>query len=268
MLAPWLELTKPRIGVFVVFAAFVGGLLASGPKPDFLHVAWAAVLVGMVAGSSCVFNHIIERDLDRKMERTAQRPLVTGRIGVRDAVFFGSALALIGTIGLGLVYGMLSALLGLGTLIAYALVYTPLKRHTSLNTVVGAIPGAMPPLLGYVAISGEMGPWAFMLFGILFAWQFPHFFAIAWLYREDYRRAGMMMLPAMPNSEGAAGQQSLLYGLVLLPVSMMPFWHGEAGLFYAVVSAVAGVVYVGASFAFARRENRKTARRLMLVSLV
>jgi len=267
-LAPWLELTKPRIGVFVIFAAMIGGLLGSGTDPDLLRVGIAALLVGAVAGSSCVFNHIIERDLDRLMVRTAKRPLVTGRIGVRDAVFFGSALALIGTVGLALAYGMLAALLGLGTLLAYALVYTPLKRHTSLNTVVGAIPGAMPPLLGYVAITGELGPWAFMLFGILFAWQFPHFFAIAWLHRADYKRAGMMMLPAMPNSEGAAGQQSLLYCLVLLPVSMMPYWHGEAGYPYAVIVALAGLIYVGASFAFSRQENRTTARRLMLISLV
>jgi protoheme IX farnesyltransferase len=268
VLSPWLELTKPRIGVFVIFAAMVGGVLASGAQPDFVRVAVAGLLVGCVAASSCVFNHIIERDLDRLMERTAKRPLVTGRIGVRDAVFFGSALALVGTVGLALYFGMLAALLGLATLLAYALVYTPLKRHTSLNTVVGALPGAMPPLLGYVAIAGDLGPWAFMLFGILFAWQFPHFFAIAWLHREDYRRAGMQMLPAMPNSEGDAGQQSLLYGLVLLPVSMMPFWHGEAGFFYALVAALAGVVYVGASFAFSRRENPKTARRLLYVSLV
>lgn len=268
LLAPWLELTKPRIGVFVIFAAMVGGLLGSAAEPDFVRVLLAGLLVGCVAGSSCVFNHIIERDLDRMMLRTALRPLVTGRIGVRDAVFFGAGLAVLGTVGLAMQFNMLAALLGLGTLAAYALVYTPLKRYTSLNTVVGALPGAMPPLLGYVAITGELGPWAYMLFAILFAWQFPHFFAIAWLHRADYRRAGMMMLPAMPNAEGAAGQQSLLYALVLLPVSMLPYWRGEAGIGYALVVALAGLVYAAASWAFSRRENPKTARRLMLVSLV
>ena len=264
----WLELTKPRIGLFVIYAAFTGGLLAVGPSAELARVALAAVLVGLVGSSASVFNQVIERDLDRTMERTRNRPLVTGRIHARDAVLFATVLGLCGTVGLAVWFNTLSALLGLATLVAYALVYTPLKRTTSFNTVVGAIPGAMPPLLGYVALSGSVGSWGWMLFAILFAWQFPHFLAIAWLYREDYARAGMKMLPALPGAQGIAGRQAFLYSLVLLTVSLLPGVRGDAGIVFTAVALVLGLLYAGASAAFAVRETRRTARLVLFASLV
>ena len=267
VLADYLVLVRPRISAFVLFAAFTGGLLGAGPEPDLARVALAALFVGLVGASSSVFNQVLERDSDRLMRRTASRPLPAERMSVRDAVVFGAVLGLLGVVGLAWSFQALSALLALSTLASYVLVYTPLKRHTSLNTVVGALPGAMPPLLGYVAVNGSAGPWGWMLFANLFAWQFPHFFAIAWLYRDEYRRAGMRMLPALPGAVGLAGRQALLYSLVLLPVSLIPAVRGEAGPVTVVAALVLGLAYLASSAAFAWRETRASARAVLLTSL-
>ena len=266
--ADWLTLVRPRIALFVVFAAFTGALLAAGPRADLGRVALAAALVGLVGASASAFNQILERDVDRLMRRTQDRPLPAQRIAVRDAVFFASGLGATGVAGLGFIFQPLSALLALSTLAVYVLVYTPLKRYSSLNTVVGAVPGAMPPLLGYVALAGAPGPWGWMLFGVVFAWQFPHFLAIAWLHREDYRRAGMRMLPALPGAGGLAGRQSLLYSLCLLPVSLLPGARGEAGPVYLLTALLLGLAYAGAAAAFAWREQRGSARLVLWISLI
>jgi protoheme IX farnesyltransferase len=267
LLEDWATLVRPRISAFVLLASFTGALLGAGPGTDLVRILGAALLVGLVGASSSVFNQVIERDVDGLMPRTWNRPLPTGRIAVRDAVLFGAALGLVGVAGLCVLFQPLSALLALSTLASYVLVYTPLKRATSLNTVVGALPGAMPPLLGFVALAGRPGPWAWLLFAVLFAWQFPHFFAIAWLYREDYRRAGMRMLPALPGAAGLAGRQALLYSLVSLAVSALPVLRGEAGPLYGWSAGILGAAYVAASGVFAWRETRSTARALLLVSL-
>jgi protoheme IX farnesyltransferase len=263
-----LTLVRPRISAFVVFAAFTGALLGAGPEAELGRVALAALLVGLVGASSSVFNQVLERDTDRLMARTANRPLAAERMSVRDAVLFGAALGILGTAGLALAFQPLSALLALSTLAVYVLVYTPLKRHTSLNTVVGALPGAMPPLLGFVALAGRPGPWGWQLFALVFAWQFPHFFAIAWLYKDEYRRAGMKMLPSLPGARGLAGRQALVYSLLLLAVSLLPGVRGDAGIVYSAAAFVLGAGYALASAAFAWRESRVTARTLLLVSLI
>jgi len=262
-----LVLVRPRISAFVLFAAFTGALLGAGPEAELGRVLVAALLVGLVGASSSVFNQVLERDTDRLMPRTWNRPLAAGRLSVRDAVLFGALLGTLGVVGLALAFQPLSALLALSTLAVYALVYTPLKRYTSLNTVVGAVPGAMPPLLGFVALAGRPGPWGWLLFALVFAWQFPHFFAIAWLYREDYRRAGLRMLPCLPGAEGLAGRQALAYSLLLLPISLLPGVRGDAGPVYTVAALVLGLAYAASSAAFAWRETRTTARTLLLVSL-
>ena len=264
-LADFLELVKPRIGLFVFFAAYTGAALEGGELAKSLL---AALAILCVAGSSCVFNQVIERDTDRWMKRTENRPLVTGRVQVRDAVLFGALLALAGVTTLATSFNLQSALLSLATLLAYALVYTPLKRATTLNTIVGAFPGAMPPLLGAVAVSGAPGSWGWILFGILFVWQFPHFFSIAWLFRDDYARAGMQMIASLPGSQGLAGRQALLYSLVLVPLSLMPGVRGDAGLFYSGAVLLLGLLFVGASLGFARKESVRTARTLLFVSLL
>lgn len=264
----FVQLTKPRIALFVLAAAFTGALLAAGPDAELGRVAAAALCIGAVAAAASVFNQILERDLDARMRRTAQRPLVAGRLAVRDAVVFGALLAAAGTTALALAFNLLVALLALSTLVSYVLVYTPLKRYSSFNTVVGALPGAMPPLLGHVALAGEPGAWGWMLFGVLFVWQFPHFMAIAWLHREDYRRAGMKMLPALEGGEGLAGRQALLHGLLLLPVSLLPAVRGDAGIVYALSALSLGLVYGAASGAFAWRATRRSARAVLFASLV
>jgi protoheme IX farnesyltransferase len=195
---------------------------------------------------------------------------VTGAVRLRDAILAAAALCGAGTVALALRFNTLAALLALATLAAYALVYTPLKRVSSLNTVVGAVPGAMPPLLGWVAISGDTSPWSWFLFAQLFAWQFPHFLAIAWLYREDYARAGLRMLSCVPDVEsarGMAGRQALLYALVLLPLTLWPAVRGEAGPLYALSALALGLAYAGSAAAFALRESERRARVLLLVSL-
>ena len=267
-LGDWVVLTKARIGSFVFAAAWVGGLLAGGAARGVWPALEAAAYVLLVGASSSIFNQVVERDTDRLMLRTQGRPLPTGRVRTRDAVWIGTALGALGTGGLAARFGLLVALLALGTLVAYALVYTPLKRHSTLNTVVGAVPGAMPPLLGYVAIAGEVGSWAIHLFLLVFVWQFPHFLAIAWLHREDYARAGMRMLPSLPNAAGLAGRHALLYGLVQVPVSLYPGLRGEAGPVYLLAALLLGLGYAGCALRFALCEDRSRARALLFASLI
>jgi len=265
--AAWLALMKPRIAVFVSLAAFTGALLALGPGGDVLRALEVALYVGVTAAAAGIFNQVLERDLDARMERTAGRPLVTGRLRPRDAILLAALLTTAGTALLCARFEVLAGLLSLGTLLAYALVYTPLKRLSSFNTAVGAIPGAMPPLLGYVAVAGSPELWGTALFAVLFVWQFPHFLAIAWIYRDDYRRAGMKMLPALPDTAGLAGRQAFLYSLVLLPVSLLPAVRGAAGSTYATGALVLGAAYAFSSALFAHRETVARARAVLYVSL-
>ena len=265
--ADWLALLRPRMAAMVFLVALVGALLAGGPAGGLVGALEAALYVTLVTGCASVLNQVLERDTDALMQRTKHRPLVTGRVQVAPAIAFAVLLAVAGTAGLALRFNLLSALLTLATLVAYVAVYTPLKRVSTLNTVVGAIPGAAPPLLGYVALAGEVGPWAWSLFATIFAWQFPHFMAIAWMYREDYARAGHRMLPAIPGAEGLAGRHSVLYGLALIPVSLLPVMKGLAGPLYAVGALGLGAAYLAASVAFALREERRRARALLLASL-
>jgi protoheme IX farnesyltransferase len=261
-------LTRPRIAVLVAFSAFVGGLLAAGPAASLWRVAEAALWVACAGASASVLNQVLERDVDRLMKRTENRPLPARRVSVRDAVLLGAGLAALGVVGLALRFNLLSALLTLATLFAYTALYTPLKRVSTLNTVVGAIPGAAAPLLGYVAFAGGASGWGISLFAILFAWQFPHFMAIAWLHREDYARAGMRMLPAMPGCERLAGRAAWTYSLALLPVSILPGVRGDAGIVYTAGALVLGLVYLLASGRFAWRQDVRSARTLLYVSLV
>jgi protoheme IX farnesyltransferase len=265
--APWLALVKPRIAAMVALSAGVGALLAGGPE-ELGAAIEAALWIAAVATSAAVFNQVLERDTDALMERTRERPLVTGALATRDAILFGGALGALGVGALALRFNLLAALLALATLAAYALVYTPLKRHSSLNTVVGALPGAMPPLLGSAALAGEASGFGLYLFAVLFAWQFPHFMAIAWIYRADYARAGLRMLPALEGSEGMAGRQAALYALVLLPVSLLPAARGEAGWIYGAAALLLGLGYLAAAVAFAWRQTPARARALVRFSLV
>ena len=267
-LADWLTLTKPRIGSFIFLAALIGAALASGADMPWGAACEAALYVTCAAAAGSAINQVLERDSDRRMLRTCERPVAAGRIRVRDAILFGSALAVVGIAGLALRFNLLAALLACATLFAYVAVYTPLKRVSTLNTVVGALPGAAPPLLGYVALAGETGRWAWALFALIFVWQFPHFLAIAWLYREDYARAGLRMLPSVPGGLGVASRSALVYALALDPVALVPAVCGDASALYGLGALLASLVYAGAALCFAWRENTRNARLVLYVSLV
>ena len=260
----WIVLLRPRIAVMVALMSVLGSYLAL-PMASWGEYLEAALYVVLVTGSASVFNQVLERDTDALMKRTQHRPLVTGEISVGHVVAYGVVLGVLGIAGMALRFNPLAALLLVVTFVAYVVVYTPLKRVSTLNTVVGAIPGAAPPLLGYVALAGDVGPWAWCMFAILFVWQFPHFMAIAWLYREDYSRAGHRMLA---DDAGAAGRQAVLYALAIIPVSLMPVAGGIAGRWYLVGALLLGVMYLSPAVVFAMRQNRERARLLMWSSLI
>jgi heme o synthase len=265
--ADLLEMTKPGITAMVALTTAFGFLLAGGAA-----VSWrlAAVLLGtgLVASGASVLNQYWERGPDSRMRRTAGRPLPAGRIDPDLALLFGVALAVAGLLELALAVGALTAALGAAALAGYVFVYTPLKKLSSLATVVGAVPGALPPMMGWCAARGEIDLAAWALFGILFFWQMPHFLAIAWLCREDYARGGFPMLPVLDPSGAWTGRQSVLYGAALVPVSLLPSLLGLAGRVYFAGALALGVAYLGFCLAFARRRSTSGARRLMLASLL
>jgi protoheme IX farnesyltransferase len=276
----YLELTKPRITFMVLVTTAVGFVLGLGVVPQigpgpigrgalplalFFHT-----LVGtaLVASSASALNMIMERRLDALMRRTAGRPLPTGRIDPLPALFFALTLGVLGVSWLALAVNPLTAVLGALTLLSYVLVYTPMKRVSSLSTVVGAAPGAMPPVMGWAACTGELGPGAWALFGILFFWQLPHFLAIAWMYRADYAEAGFPMLPVIEPDGASTARQAVLWSVALVPLSLVPSALGLTGLVYAVGALVLGLVYVAASVTFGRERTGLAARRLLLTSVV
>jgi protoheme IX farnesyltransferase len=267
LVSDYLTLLKLRIASFVGLAAFVGGLAGAGSEVHLGRILEAAVWVTLAAGAASVFNQVMERESDRLMERTRNRPLPAGRIGVRDAILYATLLAVVSIGALGFRFNVLAAALALATLFAYVAVYTPLKRVSTLNTVIGALPGAAPPLIGYAALAGDVRGWGWALFAILFVWQFPHFMAIAWLYRHDYARAGLRMLPVEEGGERVAGKAAMMYGLVLLPVSLIPAVSGDAGVVFTLGSVALGLVYCTAALRFAWRQDRMAARMLLFVSL-
>lgn len=266
--ADYAVLTKPRIAAFVFLSSLTGALVAGGRETALPLALEAALWSTLAAASASAFNQVLERDSDRLMERTRNRPLAAGRMRLRDAVLFAGALGAAATAGLALSFNLLAALLALSTIAVYALVYTPLKRASTLNTVLGALPGAMPPLLGYVALAGRAEAWAWWLFGLVFAWQFPHFMAIAWLHRADYARAGMKMIPALPGGERLAGLHALGYAVALVPVALLPLAAGAAGLLYALGALLLALGYASAAALFAQRQNARRARLLLAASLL
>ena len=266
--ADLVELAKPRITLMVALTAGAGFALASGESIDALRLAHTMTGTALLAAGASALNQVWERQSDRLMRRTADRPLPAGRMQADFALAFGALLAFTGMLQLALAVNALTALLGSATLAAYVFVYTPLKRVSSLATVIGAIPGATPPMMGWAGARGEVELGAWVLFSLLFLWQLPHFLAIAWLYRADYERAGMPMLSVDDPEGGRVGRQSLLYAAALLPVSLMPSALGLAGGFYAAGAGALGLGFVVASAAFAWDRSPLAARRLLLFSVL
>jgi heme o synthase len=261
-----LELIRPRMAAMIALMVILGASMAG--TGQWARSLEAALYVTLVTGAASILNQVLERETDAKMPRTQHRPLVTGRIEPSTCIFLALLLGTLGTVGLAVQFNLLSATLTLATLFAYVAIYTPLKQVSTFNTVVGAVPGAAPPLLGYVALAGDVGPWAWCLFAVLFVWQFPHFMAIAWLYREDYAKGGHKMLTSVPNAEGLAGRQAVVYAIAAIPISLLPLTTGLAGPVYAVGVSILGAAYLICSVGFARNEDRRSARRLLFVSLL
>jgi protoheme IX farnesyltransferase len=264
-------LTKPEINFLIAIATVAAFCLGCPAPADYfpwallLHTLLGTILVASGASS---LNQLVERNLDAQMRRTARRPIVAGRIEPVAALVFGTLLSVAGGLYLGVEVRPAASLLALLTLGGYLFLYTPLKRRTPLCTLVGAFPGAMPVLIGYVAAAGKLDAKAWLLYAILFFWQFPHFMAIAWMYREDYARAGFLVLPSSGLRNRFVICQSFGVSLLFLPLAMIPAATGELHLCYSVeILAVSFLFsYYAASFAF--RRSNVTARRLLVASII
>jgi heme o synthase len=267
-LADFWEMTKPGITLMVTLTAGLGFLLAEQNRFSFLLLVHTLLGTALISAGASVLNQVLEREPDALMQRTANRPLPAGRMNPDVALSFGVLLAILGLVELTLAVNLLTALLGAMALAGYVFVYTPLKRISSLATVIGAIPGAIPPMMGWSAVRNELDPAAWVLFGILFFWQLPHFLAIAWLCREDYARGGFPMLPVLDPEGVRTGRQAILYGAALVPVSLLPSLLGLMGTVYFVGALAFGLVYLGFAFAFAQTRSNPGARRLMFASLL
>ena len=266
--ADFSALAKPRLNVLVVASALAGFVMAGGDTSQVLVLLCTVVGTGLVAGGASGLNQAIERELDALMRRTRLRPLPDGRLTVAEAVMFSCGIALAGVALLAAAVNLLSAGVALTTLVSYVLVYTPLKRRTSFATVIGAIPGALPPVIGWAAARGELSQGAWVLFGIVFLWQLPHFLAIAWIYREDYARAGFPMLPVIEPDGRSTARQAVIYAAALLPLGLAPTLIGMAGALYFVSALVLTVLFVALALKFAFTRSVPDARRLFFGSIV
>jgi len=264
----YLQLTKPRLNLLVVFTTAGGYWLGVGGHVDALMLAHAVMGTALVAGGSAALNQLYERDVDALMQRTRTRPLPDGRIAPAQAFWFGMLLCAIGLTQLANVVNLLSAVVAFATLLTYVVVYTPLKRRTSFSTVIGAIPGALPPVIGWAAATNTVSREAWLLFAIIFLWQMPHFLALAWMYRDEYGRAGFPILPVLEPDGRSTGRQAVVYAAALLPVSLAPALTGLAGGPYVVVAFVLGLGFLGLAIRFAQTLTRPAARHLFLGSLL
>jgi len=265
----YVELTKPRIAVLVLFTVAVGGLLAHRAPLDLMQLVHALIGTALVAAGASALNQWLERTSDAAMRRTENRPLPAGRLSPAEALAFGAVLSIVGLGYMFLVMtNVLAAILTAATLLSYVFVYTPLKRVTTLNTLIGAVPGALPPLIGWAALTGTIDGTAWILFLILFIWQIPHFLAIAWMYREDYARAGLKMLPVVDADGTATGRQMLIYALALIPVSWLPIMQGTGSLMYGIGAFALGLLFLRSIWNFGIAPTQAHARKVLHASLV
>jgi heme o synthase len=261
----YLELSKSRI-VLMVLITTAAGYLFAAPHVDPLLFLHALVGTALVAAGTNALNQYVEREHDAKMNRTRTRPLPAGRITPRAALVFSSAIALAGTLYLGLAVNWLTAVLGAFTLTSYIFVYTPLKRVSTICTLIGAVPGAVPPLMGWTAATNQLAVGGWILFGILFLWQLPHFMAISWMYRDDYARGGFAMLSVRDREGTAVAGQAIYYSLGLLGVSVLPTLYGLAGSAYLIGAVAAGAALLAAAIRFFFDRGARNARKLFMLS--
>jgi len=265
--ADYLALTKPRLTFLALLAVLAGFLMGSSRPLEWGRLLLTLLGAALVGGGGNALNQWWEREADALMRRTNRRPLPAGRLRPGQALAFGLAAAAGGVLLLALAVHALAALLGVVTLISYVALYTPMKRVTPLCTLIGAVPGALPPVIGWAAARGALALEAWVLFAMLFLWQLPHFLAIAWVHREDYARAGFRMLPVVDPEGLSTARQMVLYGSALLPISLLPTLLGAAGEVYFAGAAAVGVWFVGMTVAAARRRSEALAGRLFLASI-
>jgi len=262
------ELVKARLTFLVLLTTLVGFHAGTQGATDFVLMLHALLGTALLACGAAALNQFTEREYDALMRRTEGRPLPSGRLTPDSVLILGGLCSAAGLAWLALAVNLLTALLGAVTLLSYVFVYTPLKRVTWLNTAVGAIPGALPPLMGWTAVRGELGPEGWALFGILFFWQIPHFLAIAWLYREEYEKAGFVMLPSVDPDGARTGRQAISHTMGLLMVSLVPFLLRMTGPIYVLGAVVLGGLFLAAAILFSRQLTRTRARQLFFASIL
>ena len=262
------ELTKPRMNLLVVLTTCVGFYMATLGAVEWLLLLHTVIGTALTAAGAATLNQLVERDFDKLMPRTKNRPLPAGRVSPLEALLFGAILGMAGVIYLAALVNHLTALLGAITLLSYLFIYTPMKRWTTLNTVIGAVPGAIPPMMGVTAVTGVMSMEAVSLFAILFLWQMPHFLAIAILYRQDYAAGGFKMLPVVDEDLSCTGQQIVLYAAALVPASLMPVLIRMAGTMYFASAVILGIGFLSYGILCAVRRTRVDARKLFFASIV
>lgn len=267
-LRAFFELTKPGITRLTVMTAAVGYYLAAAGPIDWVRMIHLIVGTALAASGTNALNQVAERHIDARMRRTRVRPLPSGRLGAREAAQFSWGTALIGLLYLSWFVHPATALVVAATLVSYVFVYTPLKRRTSLATLAGAVPGALPIVAGWTAAGHGMSPVAWSLFWILFLWQLPHFLALAWIYRDDYRQGGLAMLSVFDPDGEQTGRQAMLYGLTLLPVSLLPTLLGLTGSTYFFGALALGIAFAGLGAAMMARRTEQRAKRLFLGSII
>jgi heme o synthase len=267
-LSAFASLTKPRIALMVLVTVAIGFLLGAPGAVSISRLLLTLLGTGLVAGGASAWNMILERDRDARMRRTANRPLPSGRLSLLEAVCFGSTITVAGLVILFAGVNGLSGGVAALTFVLYVGLYTPLKWVTTLNTAIGAIPGALPPVIGWAASTGRLGvePWA--LFLIMFLWQFPHFLAIAWIYREDYARGGHKMLPNVDPDGSMTGRQAVWHAFELLPAGLIPAYIGLGGPWYFAGALGLGIFYVYYAARFWLDVNDRTARQLLRASFL
>jgi heme o synthase len=266
--ADYLELTKPRIATLVLVTVAVAATLACGELPPAGLLLHTLLGTALVAASASAFNQWLERESDARMARTADRPLPAGRLSNRQVVTFGTVSVLLGIAYLAVAVNPVTAVLGFLTWLSYVWIYTPLKSRTPANTAVGAVAGALPVFMGWTAVGAPLGVKACTLFLIVYLWQFPHFMAIAWLYRRQYAAAGLQMLPVVDPTGRRPGAQAVVSALALVPVSMLFVLHGEFAIILGSILLALGVAQFACAVAFLVRRDELAARRLLRASLI
>ena len=267
VLADYIALTKPRLNFLVVATSAAGYYLGASGTPDLGPMAYAVAGTALVAGGAAVLNQVAERETDALMRRTRMRPLPDGRLPPADARIFGLVLAGAGLTLLASRANLAAASLALATLVVYLLVYTPMKRRSPVATLVGAVPGALPGLIGWTAAHGSVSRGGVVLFAIVFLWQIPHFMAIAWLYRDDYGKAGFPMLSVIEPEGRRAGRQALIYAAALVPTSLVPVFVGVSGWMYLPIALMLGLGLFWLALRFAATRGDTAARQLFVGSI-